>query len=337
MTDGGTKTVPIWSDKVFVGFLIASLVGTLVQITMGGAVRVTGSGDGCPDWPLCFGRVFPPLEYHALMEYSHRTIGALVGIAIIGATLRVLLRHRSEVPIAFTVTGGLVGIAITGGIGGAVVLSQLSPGLRTLHLMLAESVGLLLVHATVATFYTSALDDDSKVSRKLIWWAAAAAGLTLVALLSGSYAVWRGAGPVCASWPLCGGALIPEHELVWIHMAHRVFALAAAVPSLVAAHLAMKPGRLPYGGGHVRQLALAAVTIVAVQILLGAANPWTGFAQWARVAHLTVATLQWAVMSALLFGLLMPLKRGSVSETLDPTAPITHPKSSAFQGNDVGT
>ena len=337
MTNGGKGSVPIWSDKVFVGLLIASLVGTLLQITMGGAVRVTGSGDGCPDWPLCFGRVLPPIEYHALMEYSHRTIGALVGLAIIGTTMRVMLKHRREVPIVATVSAGLVGIAVTGGIGGAVVLSQLSPGLRTLHLMLAESVALLLVHAMVATFYTNAPGDGAQVSKSLIRWTAAGAGFTLVALLSGSYAVWRGAGPVCASWPLCGGALIPDNELLWIHMAHRVFALAAAVLSLVAAHLAMKPGRSPVGAMHVRQLALAAVTIVAAQILLGAANPWTGFSDWARVAHLTMATLQWAVMAGLLFALLLPLRRGSVEvprvlpDGLSTTVPTVH------DGSDVRT
>ena len=335
MTNGGKGSVPIWSDKVFVGLLVASLVGTLLQITMGGAVRVTGSGDGCPDWPLCFGRVIPPLEYHALMEYSHRTIGALVGLAIIGTTVRVLLKHRREVPIIATVSAGLIGIAVTGGIGGAVVLSQLSPGLRTLHLMLAESVALLLVHAMVATFYTSAPSDGGQVPKSLIRWTAAGAGFTLVALLSGSYAVWRGAGPVCASWPLCGGALIPDNELLWIHMAHRVFALAAALFSLVAAHLAMKPGRLPSGAGHVRQLALAAVTIVAAQIVLGAANPWTGFADWAKVSHLTMATLQWAVMAALMFALLLPLRRGLMESSGVGSDGLSPSGFAAPKGSDV--
>lgn len=315
----GART-QIWEDKVFVGFLIAALVGVLVQITMGGAVRVTGSGDGCPDWPLCFGRLLPPFEFHALMEYTHRTIGVIVGLASIGATARVLWKHRKTTPVAITVTAALVGVTVTGIIGGAVVLSELSPALRTLHLMLAETVALLMVHATVATFYTkAATNDDGQVSSALIRWAALAAGLTLVALLSGSYAVWRGAGPVCATWPLCGGSLIPNNELVWIHMAHRVLALAAAVPSLVAAHLAMKPSKIPRGAEHIRTLGLLTVTIVAAQILLGAANPWTGFAQWARVAHLTVATLQWAVMAALFLALLLPVKRaaGASQDTSD--------------------
>ena len=305
---------PIWRDKVFIGFLTASLIGVVLQITMGGAVRVTGSGDGCPDWPLCFGRVLPPLEYHALMEYTHRTIGVVVGLAIIGAAIRVLMKHRRDLPVVSTVTAGLIGVTVTGGIGGVVVLSELSPAWRTLHLMLAESVALALVIAMVATFYRASDGEDGAVARYLVWWAAAGAALTLIALLSGSYAVWRGAGPICASWPLCGGSLIPQHELIWIHMTHRVTALAAAVPSLIVAHIVMKPGRLPAGAEHARMLGLAAVTMIAAQILLGAANPWTGFAQWARVAHLTVGTLQWVVMSALLLSLIMPRFRGEAEQ-----------------------
>ena len=168
--NGGNN--PIWNDRVFIGFLVASLIGVLVQITMGGAVRVTGSGDGCPDWPLCYGRLIPPFEFHALMEYTHRTIGVIVGLAAIGATLRVLVKHRREAPVATTVTAALVGITITGAIGGAVVLSELSPALRTLHLMLAETVALLLVHATVATFYTRNMSREGSVSNALIIWSA---------------------------------------------------------------------------------------------------------------------------------------------------------------------
>lgn len=325
---------PIWNDRVFIGFLVASLIGVLVQITMGGAVRVTGSGDGCPDWPLCYGRLIPPFEFHALMEYTHRTIGVIVGLAAIGATLRVLAKHRREAPVATTVTAALVGITITGAIGGAVVLSELSPALRTLHLMLAETVALLLVHATVATFYTRNMSREGNVSNALIIWSALAAGLTLVALLSGSYAVWQGAGPICSSWPLCGGPLIPQYEAVWIHMAHRVLALAAAVPSLVAAHLAMKPTKAPQGAEHIRTLGLLAVTIVAAQVLLGAANPWTGFAQWARVAHLTVATLQWAVMAALFFALLMPKRREATSSP-DASDHATNGRTGEVAGSDA--
>ena len=58
---------PNKKDNILLLFLLLTVLGTVSQITIGGITRVTGSGDGCPDWPTCFGKWFPPLEYHALI------------------------------------------------------------------------------------------------------------------------------------------------------------------------------------------------------------------------------------------------------------------------------
>ena len=313
---GNVDDGAIWRDRVLLALLAASLTGALIQITMGSAVRVTGSGDGCPDWPTCFGGWIPPFEYHALMEYSHRTIGALVGLTIIAAVLRVWLKHRPVLPVVVSSTTGLIAVAITGGIGGAVVLSELDPALRTLHLMLAESVLLLMAHALVATFYVKSSGGDQFVKRGLVLMALAGSAMTLIALLSGSYAVWRGAGAVCPSWPLCGGSIIPQYEIVWIHMAHRLFALLSIFPAMGAAHMAMKV-KMKDGGDEetsarlLRIIGIAVSAVIVTQILLGAANPWTGFAIWARVAHLSFASIQWAGMCLLTLLVLLPVARRS--------------------------
>ena len=304
----------IWADRVLLVLLAASLIGALIQITMGGAVRVTGSGDGCPDWPTCFGNWIPPFEYHALMEYTHRTIGVLVGLTIIAAVLRVWVKHRGETSVVTSTTAGLVAVSITGGIGGAVVLSELDPGLRTLHLLLAESVLLLMAHALVATVFLRSNGGDAGLPRGLVLMALAGSAMTLIALLSGSYAVWRGAGAVCPSWPLCGGSLIPQYELVWIHVTHRVLALISVVPAMGAAHMAMKVKGGPDSSVRMlRLLGFAISAIIVTQVLLGAANPWTGFAQWARVSHLTFASLQWVSMCLMTLLILLPVARRSLA------------------------
>ena len=308
--DGGE----IWRDRVLLLLLVGSLIGAVIQITMGSAVRVTGSGDGCPDWPTCFGSWIPPFEYHALMEYSHRTIGALVGLTIIAAVVRVWMKHRGEVSVVTSSTAGLVAVAVTGGIGGAVVLSELDPALRTLHLMLAESVLVLMAHALVASIYVRSNAGDSPFRRGLLLMALAGSAMTLIALLSGSYAVWRGAGAVCPSWPLCGGAIIPQYEIVWIHVAHRVLALLSVFPAMAAAHMAMKvKGDDGSSAQMLRALGIVLSVIIVAQILLGAANPWSGFQIWARVSHLTFASLQWVSMCLLTLLILLPVARRSLS------------------------
>ena len=309
----------IWADRVLIVLLAASLIGALIQITMGGAVRVTGSGDGCPDWPTCFGNWFPPFEYHALMEYTHRTIGVLVGLTIIAVVLRVWVKHRGETSVVTSATAGLVAVSITGGIGGAVVLSELDPGLRTLHLLLAESVLLLMAHALVATVYLRSSSRDTGLPQGLVLMALAGSAMTLIALLSGSYAVWRGAGAVCPSWPLCGGSIIPQYELVWIHVTHRVLALLSVFPAMGAAHMAMKvKGGSESSARALRILGIAISVIIVTQVLLGAANPWTGFAQWARVSHLTFASMQWVSMCLMTLLILLPVARRSLVDVSEP-------------------
>ena len=286
-------------DRLLVWLLVASLIGAVLQITFGGVVRVTESGDGCPDWPLCYGRLIPPVEKHALIEWTHRTAGVLVGLTIVAATARAWTRSRKNVRATWLTTASLVLISVVGGIGGAVVLSALNPALRTLHLALAELVVLLLGFAIVAAAWPGngpAGEDSRAVGKRtgrLVAWASVAA---MAAILTGSYAVWRGAGAVCPSWPLCGGELVPQSELAWIHVAHRLVSLAAAVMALAASYRALRERAADV---FVRWGAASAVGLVLAQTLAGAANPWTTFDEWARVLHLCLGTLLWAVMITL--------------------------------------
>src|ERR1700692_4375087 len=65
---------------------------TLIVLT-GAAVRLTGSGLGCPNWPKCYGSAYPPLNSHAVIEFSNRLITFPVSIAA-GAAWLAALRRR---------------------------------------------------------------------------------------------------------------------------------------------------------------------------------------------------------------------------------------------------
>jgi len=188
------------------------------------------------------------------------------------------------------------------------------------HLFLAEIVASLAILTLVAASYTrigstgssapwiwGRVSDEHRGGLKL---AAVTGVVVLVALLSGSYAVWKDAGAVCASWPFCGGDFIPQSGLAWIHMTHRILSFVSIVIVLLAGH---RVWRLPNISGALRAVALGSAILIFAQMLMGAANPWTTFAVWARAGHLSLATLVWVDMVFMVALLLRPVPGLSLS------------------------
>src|SRR6204780_3551923 len=90
---------------------------TLIVLT-GAAVRLTGSGLGCPTWPKCYGNVYPPLNTHAVIEFSNRLITVPVSIAAGLAWLAALRRgpyRRDLMWLGGLLPLGVVGQAVLGG------------------------------------------------------------------------------------------------------------------------------------------------------------------------------------------------------------------------------
>ena len=118
---------------------------TLIVLT-GAAVRLTGSGLGCPTWPKCYGNVYPPLKTHALIEFSNRLITGPVSIAAGLAWLGALRRRpyrRDLVWLGALLPLGVVAQAV---LGGFTVKGQLDYGWVMGHFALSM---LILVAAVV--------------------------------------------------------------------------------------------------------------------------------------------------------------------------------------------
>ena len=129
-------------------FLVAcAALATLVLIVFTGtAVRVTGSGLGCPDWPACYedGRLTPELGTHSYIEFANRLLTSVVGITAIAAFVLAFARRpyrRDLMLLGLLLPLGVVGQAVMGGL---TVLYGLSPAWVMAHLILSM---LLLVAA----------------------------------------------------------------------------------------------------------------------------------------------------------------------------------------------
>ncbi|MBI4200333.1 MAG: protoheme IX farnesyltransferase [Chloroflexi bacterium] len=279
--------------------LLASVVAVFLLVTVGGVVRVTGSGLGCPDWPLCYGNLFPPLEYHALLEYTHRLVAALSSPLLL-LTAGVGLwryRYRRQVVVPLTAAVGLLGVELA--LGGITVLTELPPAVVTVHLAMAEGILALLLVTLVWTWVERPVPVAE--ARRLVPWALAAAGAGFFVLLSGSYVVGEGAGATCSAWPLCDGGWLPSSGPAWLHMGHRLLAGVVGILIGAAALLSWQRRKssraLGYAGAATAFLFLA-------QVLAGAANPWTAFAPAAKAVHLSLSTALWGsavVLAALVW------------------------------------
>ena len=114
-----------------------SAAGVYLQIVLGSVVRITGSGLGCPDWPLCHGSLIPAFDYHTLVEYAHRLVGTATGVLILAtASVGVALYVRRSVPRGLMLAAlGLLGLYVMQGVlGGITVLMKNSPFTVAMHL-----------------------------------------------------------------------------------------------------------------------------------------------------------------------------------------------------------
>src|SRR5687768_8308296 len=102
---------------------LAAVLALGFIIVSGAAVRLTGSGLGCPDWPTCAdGRVVAPLEYHAMVEFVNRTVTGLVSVAVMVAVLGSLVRRPRRSDLVWLSLGLVAGVAAQIVLGGLVVL-----------------------------------------------------------------------------------------------------------------------------------------------------------------------------------------------------------------------
>jgi heme A synthase len=281
------------------GFRRLALVTAIfayLQIALGGLVRVSGSGLGCPDWPLCHGRPYPPADPHAIIEYSHRAVGSVTGILIIATVVLAWVVFRRRRPIvAWLATASLIGVVGEGVLGAIVVANELQPWLVLVHLGLAMMILGFLVAAAVMSMPESEGVRDPSFKRLT----AIAAAATYVLLLTGSAVVATRADDSCRSWPLCGSGFTfqgsgsdPRSLIVQLwapdafNMLHRAVVLVIGV---LLVYTLIRALRRP-GFGVV---ASATLIVFVIQVAVGAGAALSN-ASFFNGLHVALATLVWA-------------------------------------------
>lgn len=141
---------------------LTTVGATIFLIFVGGLVRASGAGLGCPDWPKCFGMWIPPLSAFELptqfdssqfnvfktwTEYINRLIGVVIGL-LITVTFVLSFRYRKNNSAVFYSSGAaFLMVLIQGWLGGQVVITGLSEWLITLHMLLAMLIMMTLLYA----------------------------------------------------------------------------------------------------------------------------------------------------------------------------------------------
>jgi len=192
-TDGYTVTPKqyAWAAYVALGAL------TLIVMT-GAAVRLTGSGLGCPHWPKCYGNVYPPLTTHALIEFSNRLVTVPVSIAAIAAWALALRRRpyrRDLVWLSLLLPLGVLGQAVLGGL---TVRGNLDYGWVMGHFALS----MLVVAAAAALAWRATHEPGARAlsaDRSLVWLARTLVGLAALTIFVGTAAT--AAGPHAGGSP----------------------------------------------------------------------------------------------------------------------------------------
>lgn len=150
---------------------LASTAATYLLIFVGGLVRVSGAGMGCPDWPKCFGRWIPPFDASQLpphidpaqfnltlawIEYCNRLIGVTIGLLIAVTAILAFVYARRHARVLYPILAALVLVAIEGWQGSVVVGSGLAPFVVTVHMLLAFLIVSLLLYATLQLYHMTA-------------------------------------------------------------------------------------------------------------------------------------------------------------------------------------
>jgi cytochrome c oxidase assembly protein subunit 15 len=271
---------------------VVALVSLALIVFTGAAVRLTGSGLGCPDWPRCYGGVVAPVEFHALIEWGNRLFTGFVGLTVIAAS--VLAWRRRPLRPHLATLGALLplGVICQAALGALVVESHLAPELVMGHFILS----MLLLDAAFALVWLARYEPDERRrsnDRIGVWAIRGLIPLGQLTIIAGTMST--GAGPNAGAFE---GQLVQRFDfrggetLEWMVERHAALAAIFGLAAIAVLLYIRRAG----GDRRAQQPLLVVVGLLATQGLVGAV-------QWALELpaaivwlHVALATTTWVAM-----------------------------------------
>jgi heme o synthase len=310
---------------------LATLLATYAMVVIGVIVRSTGSGMGCPDWPLCYGQVIPAVgDSAAWIESIHRWWGVVVGFLVIALALAALRGQRAHRSVVVASLGAVLLTGFQAWLGKVTVETNNAGEWVTAHLAAAMLLLALVAFVLVRSRYPAELPRGASQRLSLMLGFTSASVYAL--LLFGAHVTSTRAALVYSDWPLFDGQILPTFSadaaraaLEMSHFAHRAVAAIVGVVVLAAVVAVWRAarGRAPQGGAHSdgaaapgttgreetsppgteRLLALVgtAAVLYGVQVVVGALQIWTTLEPWAVSLHLALGAAIWALLVAATF------------------------------------
>src|SRR5437667_8270480 len=266
---------------------------TYLLIILGAIVRITGSGLGCGEhWPLCNGKLLPPLDLPTMIEYGHRLAAAAVSVLVLALAAYAWWLQRGAgspkgVPggpgeryppdgTAYVALGLLI---LQVALGAVTVKLALPPWTVILHLGTAMLLLATLIVAAQGARLTPGL-RPGLVDPGLV-----ALALGFATVLFGALTANVGAATACLGFPLCNGQLAPDgNSLQHVHWTHRL--LAYTLFAYTVWWAACTRARWAWG----------VVALVVVQIAVGAVMVLLALPPPLQAAHVAVGAAVWAAL-----------------------------------------
>jgi cytochrome c oxidase assembly protein subunit 15 len=293
--------LPDHVDKRIRVFAWLSFIAEVTIIATGGAVRLTGSGLGCPTWPLCTAESLVPTPgidegIHSLIEFGNRLMTGVVGLIALAVWILVLklrAERRDLYVLAVVVVGGVAAQAIVGGI---TVLTGLNPFIVGFHYV----ASLALVCVTAAFLVRMSQPPGPRTLLVPRWHAVLVHVTALAMALTIAFGVLTtGAGPHSGDADAGRNgfnAEILEHVHAWPGYALFVLTLALLVATWRSR--TTTPGLLRW--------TLVLLAVEFVQIAVGLYQARNGLPELAVGVHMVLAALAAATMTVVVLQLKAP-------------------------------